>query len=262
MKEKHMSEDSQAARTEVSLARAAEELGDFKAAGDHYAAAARQVTGELQAWCCHEAAVAYRRCGEYKVAVPLLRTAVEALDTSRNAYLLAQINLTMGNVLADQELWLEASQYAHKAKEIFEAEGSLVESLYALIAEARCWAGLGDRGRAVKIYEGLSQEGNSFEIRTQALNNLALLHLDAGKAGDAIKLMLEDVHLCRQAGDVYGEFVAHVNLAQALANEGRANEAAFHAKTALSIGRHYQQSPPYGIAKGIVQKAESDANGI
>ena len=116
-------------------------------------------------------------------------------------------------------------------------------------------AALGDHAGALRIYGDLAAETtNPPEIRTQALNNMALLWREMGNLPRAIELMREDVNLCQQAGDSYGQFVAHVNLSQTLALAAREDDAKQHADTAVTVGKRYKQTPAYKIAERLSSK--------
>jgi tetratricopeptide (TPR) repeat protein len=246
-----MSKEIQQAQRKVTAARAAEKLGDYEAAARHYMAASNQVTGKLRAWTRHQAAVTFRMCGQSQAALDAAKLASEAVQLTDDSYLQGQIELTTANILADQEHWPDAVELSRKAQQTFDSLGASVERLYGLIGEARCLAGMAEVSNASKIYTDLAAPGNPFEVRSQALNNLALLYIEGGDVSKGIKLMREDLLLCQKVNDVYGEFVAHVNLSQTLADTGSDKDARFHANTALLIGGEYKQTPPYKIAKKL-----------
>ncbi len=250
-----MPENRQDPRIQIAAARAAEDLGDYRVAADHYITAGSLVGGAAKAWAYHEAAVAFRRCDDLEAALAASEVATASADLSDDTYLRAQISLITGNVLADAERWAEAIACSVTAREIFESMNAGIESRYARIGEARCFAGMGERAKALDIYRDLATIGHPFEIRSQALDNLALLHIEMSESERALELMREDALLCRQVGDSYGEFVAHVNLSHHLAELNRTNDAKFHARTALALGKKYHQTPPYRIAEKIFKES-------
>jgi len=249
-----MLDDTKRAKQEVAAAYAAETRGDYRAAAYHYSASGELVSGKLQAWSFHEAAVAFRKCGESEQALIPLQSASDAMLRDKDPYQEAQIHLTFGNALADCKRWHEATEYSRKSRHEFESLGYIIESHYGAIGEACCLAALGEHDAAATIYKRLAKVGNPQEVRSQALNNLALLNAELGNETEAIDLVNEDLRLCKQVGDSFGEFVANVNMAQILAELGRDHEARSYTTIALSLGSAYNKTPPYVIAKGLIAK--------
>ena len=247
-------DQNESARAEVSAARAAEHLGDYRHAAKHYVNAGSLVGGTAEAWAYHEAAVAFRRCEDLKAALAAVEIAAEAASATNRTYLRAQVNLTASNILADLKRWREAAEAAQTAQQIFKSMAAFVESQYAHIALARCLPALGDKAKAFRTYRDLAGPRSSFEIRTQALNNLAILHSEVGDNETAIKLIRDDILLCREAGASYGEFVAQVNLAQFLAENGNVDDALYQAKLALTIGQPHRQTASYDLAQAIIAR--------
>jgi tetratricopeptide (TPR) repeat protein len=201
--------------------------GEYAAATKAFRAAADVAeTQRRQAWALHSAAVALRRHGAVDEALETAGRAREILHQAKEGGgQLAEVTLTVGNTLADAGRPREAVPVLRLAMELFREVDAPLEETQAQISLGRALAEDGRDQEATDLFEGVERDGMHPMLRSQVLNNLALLRQRNEDVDGAIGYLREDLALVRRVGDSYGEVVTRINLAGALRQGGNASEA-------------------------------------
>ena len=117
----------------------AEDIGDYETAAHRYAAAGSQVEQSYEPGPTMKLAVSFRQCGDFEAALAAAELASEAVRGADDYYLEGQINLTVANILADQQRWSEAIERSRQARHIFESLSASIEAQYGLIGGLGAW---------------------------------------------------------------------------------------------------------------------------
>jgi tetratricopeptide (TPR) repeat protein len=212
-------------RREVALANGAFECSDFRVAQTHYARAARSATSVAsRAWALKNAGIAARRTGDLDAALRLARRARLILEEDPQLDVGAEIDLLLGNCLADRSEWTAAEGMLVAAAAAFERAGRQTEYVQTMISRGRIAVERAGPSAALEFFEDMAQMDLPATLRSQILNNLGLLYKRLGSHARARAALEEDIELCRGTGDRYGEAVSAFNLATLLLELGQGTE--------------------------------------
>ncbi len=150
---------------------------------------------------------------------------------------LAAARLTVGNALADLHEYSAARIALVEALKLCEDLGLGEERLQALVGIARLNGELGDLDSSRNVLMRLLCQDLPNRIRSQVLNNLAVLAIRVEDFVQAELYLGEDLGICRLDGDQHGEMVTSIMLGQVYEKTGRRREWAVALERARNLAR-------------------------
>ena len=220
----------------VASADEAFDAGDYRRAARGFAdAAACAPTPSDRASALKNGAIARRRLGDVAGALELGLRARAVLSEDPEEGVAAEVDLLVGNCLADQGEFQRAELELASASERFEHLGRHTEFVQATIARARVLGESGETDKSQAFFFTLKDQPLPDALRSQVLNNLGVLQKRAGELQAALDLFMEDTSLCQATGDTYGEGIARLNAAGVYAAMDKSDEAAKWASNAAEL---------------------------
>jgi tetratricopeptide (TPR) repeat protein len=224
----------------IGHAQAAEVLGAWGESLTLYEQAAAVATSpSTRAFALKNGAIASRRAGEVLRAIALARKALAALEgqpaSCEGDAQLAEVDVVLANALVDNGETAEGRPYLEDAVKRFEAIGRTTGRLQAEIGLGRLLAVEGRLQEAEALFRRCLAMATTSPLRSQALNNLAVIRRLVGDLEEALRLFELDVRICREQGDAHGEVVALANLADAELASGRGEQAGRDARRASDL---------------------------
>lgn len=166
-----------------------------------------------------------RRLGRVEEALALIERAQDQIG-DQHSQLRAQLALTAGNLLGDQKRHLQAIGSLVDAEKEFRLQDSKTGIWQCGIGVARSLAAIGAAGSASQVLTQLLETpGLDDSIRSQALNNYALLERDMNQPDRALDLLRQNLSLSSTLEDDYDRAVTLLNLTAVLIDVGEVIEA-------------------------------------
>lgn len=234
---------SSSIRSLLDQADAAYGEGRYEAAARLYREALPHAKRAVErAWVHKNLAIALRRTGKSREALSEARSAERLITEAQHPQDAAEIQLTLGNCLADCGDYACAIPHLQRAAELFGRLGGTFEELQALIGVGRAYGELSSLEDALKIFETLGSRHLPPELRSQVLNNLGVLYKRQHRFDDARSKFKEDLELVRKLNDKFGEMVTLINLGLVEAEAGSLPEAISCLEAALGHARRMDNS--------------------
>lgn len=189
----------------------------------------------LRAGILQEIASILRLEGDPGAALTWAKRAEAAASNFGITRELAGARLTVGNALADMREYPAAQTAIAEAARLFSDLGLQEDRLQALIGLARLYGESNDNGRAQTLLTEILAMETTDRIRSQALNNLAILAMKSEEFEEAEAFFDEDLAICRRLSDRHGEMVTSINLGRLCEARGRGDEAQTWFTSARSI---------------------------
>jgi tetratricopeptide (TPR) repeat protein len=193
-------------------------------------------------------ACAQRAAGDSAAAYAHADRALGLLPDDFTGVLSGQIVLSRSHCLCDVGQPEAAESGFRRAAETFRQHGLSAEEQQAQVGLGWCLALQGNDDQAAAVFERLVLSQHAI-IRSQALNNFAIMLERAGDFDQSADLLNRDLALARQLDDAHGQVVTQINLARVLLAAGRVDEARDVAVAALALA---DRSP---IASSLKQRA-------
>lgn len=191
-----------------------------------------------QAFIDENVAQCLRRMGHSSEAIHHARRGIERLARLPVTPTLGELLVTKANCSADMEHHSEALAVLDQAEDVYDQLTDNMSLAQVQVAKARSLAAMGLEKEAYTILEQLLQADLRSEIRSQALNNLAIIKRKENPQA-ALALLEQDLELQSAINDQYALCVTEINLAGIaidLGNKPRAStllaEAQKHARAA------------------------------
>ena len=177
-----------------------------------------------QAFLDKNIAQCLRRIGFASEALSVVQDGISRLDGMPPTATLGQLFATKANCAADLGRHEEALQSLRQAEEIFENREDLQSLQQVQIATSRSLAEMQRTDEAASILRSLRHRDLSPEIKSQVLNNLALIEKMTDPQG-AKALLLEDLELQLALKDDFGRCITLINLAGIEIEQGSHEDA-------------------------------------
>lgn len=177
-----------------------------------------------QAFLDKNVAQCLRRTGHAREALSAAEVGISRLDGMPPTATLGHLLTTKANCAADLGRHEEALQFLRQAERAFAYRKDQRSLQQVLIARSRSLAEMERTEEAANILHSLQQAELPSEIKSQVLNNLALLEM-ASDPQAAKALLLEDLELHAVLNDDFGRCVTLINLADIEIEYGSRAEA-------------------------------------